>query len=444
MGACDPLDHVCFARPNTDGSACDDGRACSTGDACKAGACEALDVSACACVHVGDAACATGLTCCGGGACANLQTDNANCGACGNVCPTDRVCSNGACVAAPAACVAPSVPTLSSVGTALGGGDGLAFDRPAGAAGSVCSAYLSTYRYPSASVVSRVDPSGSLQTMTSPSTDLAPLGAIATPREGSVVFTVALNRPPGSFPTTQPALIAGTFSPAQLSVAATTLSTFSTVPFSTAIYDQGPVGPAFDYKTYTTTGGDSRVYFANWATNGDLVEMRRSCLFCSWTLTTIPVSILPAGDRITAIAFEQHKSPGPTQGHRNVFVGHGTTLSIFDLDSGAQQNINLASAAPPLAITAILGLAVHPVYGDVYVEAKDSTGTRNLLDIDEHDLSVRLARDVQMDLHLQPTLPPGFSNDGRLTIAPDNSVWRLVPPALVGGPPSFSSYQVAR
>jgi hypothetical protein len=443
-GVCDPIEHVCFARPKSDGLACSDGMACTTGDACHAGLCEPGDASACACVNAGDSACGSGLSCCGGGVCANLQTDNAHCGSCANACAADRVCTNGACLAAPAACLSPMPATLASAGPVLGGGDGLAFDRPTGAVGSLCSAYVSTYRYPVASVVSRVDPTGAVQTMTSPSTDLAPLGGITTPREGNLLFTAALNRPAGSFPTTLPALITGTFSPAQLAIASTTSPTSSSVPFTTTIYDQGPVGPAFDYKTYTSTGGDSRLYFGNWGTNGDVVQMRRTCPFCEWTRTTVPVSILPAGDRITAITFEQHKSPGPTQGHRNLYVGHGTILSIVDLDSGAQQNLDLASAAPPPATTAILGLAVHPVYGDIYVEIKDATGTRNLLDIDEHDLSIRLARDVQMDLHLQSSIPQGFSNDGRLTIAPDNSVWRLVPPTVVGATPTFSAYQVAR
>jgi hypothetical protein len=49
-----------------------------------------------------------------------------------------------------------------------------------------------------------------------------------------------------------------------------------------------------------------------------------------------------------------------------------------------------------------------------------------------------------MDLHLQSSLPQGFFDDGRLTIAPDNSVWRLVPPTVVGATPTFSAYQVAR
>jgi hypothetical protein len=92
----------------------------------------------------------------------------------------------------------------------------------------------------------------------------------------------------------------------------------------------------------------------------------------------------------------------------------------------------------------VLGLAAHPVYGDVYVEVKDSSGTRNLLDLDEHDLSVRLVRDVQIDLHLQPLVPSSFSNDGRLAITPDDRLLRLVPPPLIGGPPSFAGYPVAR
>jgi hypothetical protein len=436
-GACDPLEHVCYARPNLDGSACSDGRACSTGDTCRSGVCEPADVSTCACINAGDAACAPGLTCCGGGVCADLQTDSAHCGSCTNACAADRTCSGGACVAAPAACLAPTAATLSSVASLLGGGDGLAFDRPAGAVGGVCSAYLSTYRYPSASVVSKVDPSGAVQTMTSPSTDSAPLGAIATPREGNQVFATALNRAPGLFPTTQSALIEGAFSPAHLTIARTTLSTSATVPFAAAMYDQGPVGPAFDYQSYTGAGGDSRLYFGNWATNGDVVELRRPCPICSWTQTTVPVSILPAGERITAIAFEQHKSPDPSQFHRSLYIGHGTTLTIVDLDTGSQKNVDLS-------VTAILGLAVHPVYGDVYVEVKDSSGARNLVDIDEHDLSVRRVRDVQIDLHLQPLVPPSFSNDGRLAITPDFKLLRLVTPVLLGGPPTFTGYQVAR
>src|SRR5262249_51937734 len=155
---------------------------------------------------------------------------------------------------------------------------------------------------------------------------------------------------------------------------------------------------------------DSWVYLGNWASNGDVVEAHRACPFCTWTVTQLPINITPAGDRITAIAFERHKNPGPTQGHRYLYIGHGSVLTIVDLDSGSQSTLNLSSVVPPLTVASILSIAVHPVYGDLFVEVKDSSTHRFLLNIDEHDLSARHVRDVQTDLHLKPPIPLLFSD----------------------------------
>jgi hypothetical protein len=247
-----------------------------------------------------------------------------------------------------------------------------------------------------------------------------------------------VNRPPGSVPQTTPGLAAGSFSSGALSAVLTTVPTSATTPFSNANFNQGPVGPGMDLDAYTASGGaDVRLYVGNWAANGDVHLLRRPCAACAWAATQLPVAITPAGDRITAIAFE--RQPGPVQ-HRFLVVAHGTTLSIVDLDTAQQADLDLALAAPAPAPAAILSIAIHPQYGDIIVEVRDTSNGRRILVVRE-DRTVRELRDVQADLRTLPLAPASFTTDGRIVMMPDGQLLRLIP--SVGAiPPQFQVYKL--
>jgi len=437
VGTCDLGYHVCYGKPLADGTGCSDGQACSTGDACVAGVCKAADDSSCACVTAGDAACPPGTTCCGAGVCVNLLASSTHCGACGNACPADRVCSEGSCIAAPAACLsAPDLTRLNSVASTLAGADAITFDRGPEAA-PFCAAYVSTYRYPTLSSLYKVyAQGGSITGTVNPGPNSAPLNGIATPNDGSLILATAVNRPgvPSS-----PYMISGEIALGFV-VAATGAATASIVPFDNSIYNQGPVGPVLDHATYIPTGVFVELYFGNWLTNGDVVVIGRGCSTCPWTTSAVPVNL--AGERITAIAFEVGKVPGVLS-HRLLYLGHGTHLTIYDLNLGSPTSIDLNAGAPSPPIASILGIAVHPVYGAIYVEVKNTAGNRYLVEIDAHDYSQRHLRDVQVDLHLQPLVPLFFTNDGRITVMPQRDLLRLVLPPS-GGTPVFEGWKVAR
>jgi hypothetical protein len=436
QAACDLSSGTCYRLPLPDGSACDDGKSCSTGDACRSGECKANSYSACPCTQTGDAACAAGLTCCGT-VCVSLEGDPGHCGGCGTVCQPDQTCTQGSCNVAPAPCGAPTVSTLTSISPSLSGADAIAFDRAA----SFCSAYVSTYRYPTASVVQRVDPAGGVTTVTSASPDLAPLHGIAAPREGNQVYAAIVNRPSGSVPQTSPGLLEAAFVPAHASVARTAAFTFGAQPFALSIYDQGPVGPALDMTYYSTTG-TGRTYFGNWNANGDVVVVQQACVGCPWSVGPVPVSITPVGDRITAIAFAPARTLAPVQ-HRTLAVGHGAVLSLVDLDTSFQTVVNLVVAAPPPTVSAILGIAVHPHYGDIFVEVSDPAAHRRILQVREDDHSIRNLSDIQQDLRLSPVVPPFFTNDGRLVFQPSGKLLRLVP-GTAPSPATFAEFGASR
>jgi len=223
-------------------------------------------------------------------------------------------------------------------------------------------------------------------------------------------------------------------------VARTTGPTFSSVPFVTTNFNQGPVGPALDTTTYTTSF-TGKAYFGNWTSNGDVIVVSQSCPTCSFTASTVPVTITPAGDRITAIAFAARSATAPVR-HAMLYIGHGTKLSIYDLDVPGQLDLDLAAATPPPLISSILSIAVHPVYGDIFVEVGDTALSRRILAVREDDHSVRNVRDLAVDSKVVPLPPATFSNDGRLVIAPSLQLLRYVP--VLNAPPTFAQYGVTK
>ncbi len=439
VGACNSSTGACYRHPLPNGTPCDDGKACSLNDTCQAGVCKAGDYSGCPCTGTGDAACAFGLTCCGG-MCVNLLSGQNSCGACNVACPSDRMCSQGSCVVAPASCQSPNAGTLAGAGPILTGVDAVDFDRGA----ALCYAYASTYRNPSVSPVLRVDPAGGVTSLTNPSTDAAPLNGIAAARQGNQIFAVMIDKPFGSFPQTTPGVIDGTFSPARSSVDATTSATFASQPFAATIFNQGPVGPAFDYQSYTPSG-PTKLYLGNWQANGDVRIVQQQCPICPWLVNSVPVVINPPGDRITAIAYAPGSPIAPVR-HSSLYVAHGSIVSIFDVDTSTQTNIDLAGVdiVPPATVNAILSIAVHPVYGDVYIEARDTLSRREILEMRQQDRTLRNQHDVCTDLKLSPVAPATFSNDGRLVLEPSGLLLRVVPASNPNGPASFLEYGASR
>jgi len=317
----------------------------------------------------------------------------------------------------------------------MSGADSIAYERtPLG----VCSAYVATYATTGPSSLKKVDPFGGVTQATLLSPDQAPLHGVDVVREGDLVFATMVNRPPGQFPLATPGMATGSVSSGSLGAATTAQPTSSTIPFSDPRFDTGPVGPALDYLIDPNNPGARRVYLGNWVANGDLYLIGRSCPICPWIATPVSHFSNPTGSRITAIAFEEVKVPGPvTVKHRHLFVGHGSTLSILDLDADQQTDVDLSQ--PPPGASRIFSLTVDPWYGDVYMEvdAVGSPGTNRLLMVREDDHSIRNLYDAHVDLRVVPPAPQSFPDQGRICASSGAILERLVPNAFPGSQPAF-------
>jgi hypothetical protein len=155
--------------------------------------------------------------------------------------------------------------------------------------------------------------------------------------------------------------------------------------------------------------------------------------------------------RVTAMAIGQFQDA--TKGtQRRLFVGHGAILSVIDLGTGGQTDVNLATAYTPVGnqqtVNGILSIAMHPQYGDILVEVKGANGFSYLLNVDGGDNSVRHELTVQRELqHTQtPTTPVpsdfGQSSDGHLVFMPDGMLLRFA--VVVNGLPTFATYKVSK
>ena len=159
------------------------------------------------------------------------------------------------------------------------------------------------------------------------------------------------------------------------------------------------------------------------------------------------------GERVTALAVgEVQDSKKITQ--RKLVVGHGSIVSIIDLSSGAQTDINLASAYVPTglqeAVSHISALAVHPQYGDIWAEVWGGVNRRRyLINIDSNDNSCRHGLTVQkMYQHSQNPSNPipsdfGTTGDGHLVFMPDGMLLRYE--AVVNmSPANWATFKVTK
>jgi hypothetical protein len=98
-------------------------------------------------------------------------------------------------------------------------------------------------------------------------------------------------------------------------------------------YNNGPVGPAFDWKTYDGTVATRTAYWANWTVNGDVKRIDGA----SWAVT----EMFSFTERVTAIAFGRRDyswksiSNGSLKKQRanSLYIAHGTTLTIINIDT---------------------------------------------------------------------------------------------------------------
>ena len=438
-----------------DGTACNDGLDCtcdathadssgnctSTGanDACRSYVCASDYFKTCPCTNPGDRACAPGSTCCGSsnGGCVNLQTDVHHCGGCGIDCGTGGSCINGQCHQANP-CSAPTAAQLASAGVT--GATALAFD----ANGSNCNAYLSTYVTSSVNAIYQVTPSATKVAFNSPAGNFTPLNGVAVTKQGDMAFGAYVNDSTTTF-TGGLAWEQSIASPTALQKPVSASVLTGTAPWTEARFDDGPVGPAFDYATYSPgVASSGNAYFGNFTTTGTITKLTYTS-GTSWTTSPVTYSN-PASERITAIAFERrwNRSKTPRTKDRTLFIAHGTTLSLIDLDTGVQTDVNVNSAFRSAhgenPFTGILSIAVHPLFGDIYLEVRDNQPTPNqyVIDVDDIDLSARNFTDVEDDEHEGTGFPVSFTTQGKLVMTPSMNLMRMVP--TINGAPSFTAY----
>jgi len=470
------------------------GASTSNQDVCRNGACSSDDYSACTCVNPGDRACPPGATCCGAnnGGCVNLDDDPQHCGSCANDCGeytlsatscsndshcglcaldaecaqfggkcvdgtcgkcrpnpaggasvchrlTNRgVCTAGVCTSG-AACVGPDASDLAGAAATQPGMSALDFEftcEPDGT--SRCRAYATDYRTDGAGALLQID-DGAVVTTYTPAVPPSPLlNGVAVSRDGSQLVASMVND--GSIPGL--ALRAGpTYSRVK-----TALGTggVDDQPFDQVQFNKGPVGPAFDFVTFT--GSTSRkAWFGNFQCPAAPTDGTCTCTdlgLCridfsngtNWTATPEVYCNQPCtgtgvcdysgscpgpGERMTALAFDRRAIAPDTVLHRYLVVAHGTILSFVDLDGGTprQRDVNLALASrynpDPIrgesTIAAVLSIAPMP-WGDVIVEVRgagDKPAPGNvkntwLVNVNPNDRSVRNERDVQSDLRNVP------------------------------------------
>ena len=310
--------------------------------------------------------------CCGAVGCVDLKSDPYNCGACGVACATGY-CADGFCRGS-ARCSFPTAQALSGVAGMLTGSDALAFDSASlQGRGGVCNAYTSVYLSQGTSGLTLIDPSPKVTNMPAPAAKM-PLHGVAVSLLGDQAFGSMLSD--GVLPPDLVVASAGRLLKASPDIGAN-LNTDGGAnnPFSDGRFNRGPVGPVFDSVSYVPgMDGTRNVYLANWTTNGDLVRLG----YTGQVWVAAPIVVVAAktkGKRITAIAFGQRKR----NGHRMIYLAVDTRVLALDLDNNNDMSEWAdfkwwlpADGCGMCVPTAILGMAVHPVVGDLYLEVRDS------------------------------------------------------------------------
>jgi outer membrane protein assembly factor BamB len=430
---------VCYLQPIPNGTSCSDGLACTTGDQCVSGVCVPTTTASCACVNVGDRACAGGQECCGAGVCSDLGNDPANCGACGTACRPEQTCVAGACRRDPTySCpTAPGAGLLNSVSGGLVGATAVAFDPQA------CNAVVSVYpQLSSAGTILRVTPAGAVHPTIAPAGPPSPENGVAVSPNGNFLFGTIANEVLFDPPFT-PGLHFVDPSRSVNSVPLIASHTHATVPFSTAAYDQGPVGPAFDLRRFNGTNSSPlRLYEGNWSVDGEVIRLDAAPFISGhiWTATSTPV-FSTGGTRITALAYGVRPGVQPAG---VLLIGYGTNLTVFcsaetngevSCPAGYPATLNLNSTSVYGGVRRILSLAADPLYGDVYAVVEDVSGLHQSLVVRGDDLSVRNLRDMQIDWGVSAT-PRTFTDERRGSLS-WGRLLMIRPPTVIGNKPAF-------
>ena len=431
----------CIEWPLANGTACNDGLACTTSSACDGGMCLSANYAGCACSLVGDRACVAGLECCGAAAgCVDLSSSSANCGGCGHACLPDQVCEAGVCARDDAAVCpggSPSASLLNSLVTSLAGSTALAY------ADATCNAVLSgTTSTLGAGKIYRVTPLGTVVTTAVPGASASPENGVAVSPNGNFLFGGIANEILGD-PLINPGLHVVDLFRSTNVMPLNATRTYGSLPFVTNEYNQGPVGPTLDLKTFNGTNGSPlRLYQANWFANGDVVKLNGSFAAGAYTWSaTSPAIFSNHGIRITALAYGTRPDTPPTG---VVWTGYGSRVTVFcttDTNGGAAcpagypKTLDLASSDVFGGVQRIYSLAADPLYGDVYAVVKNAAGVQQLLLIRGDDLSVRALNNVQLDWRI-PATPLTFTDERRGALAWSRFV-TMRPPTTIGSRPVF-------
>jgi hypothetical protein len=214
-------------------------------------------------------------------------------------------------------------------------------------------------------------------------------------------------------------------------------------PFTDSRFNEGPIGPAFDYVTYAGTNTTRHLYFGNWQVSGDLYHI--SFPTTTWSAAAVSYTGNSGNERVSAIAFERrwYKAISPHTKDRNIYLAHGHTLSLINLDHAGQTDVNIDGTLLKNdgegTIVSIISIAVHPIFGDIYLEVIDSNNLHWILEVGDDDLTPHNEIDVAVARNLgNGAITGSFSNDGRIVMDPQFNILRIVP--TIDGTPSFTTY----
>jgi hypothetical protein len=219
---------------------------------------------------------------------------------------------------------------------------------------------------------------------------------------GETTWVLAGNRsnyPSGVMPTLNDALFLDAPHDNDNSQTTAPLTPASAGPFENIIYNQGVVGPVIDTRSSLEPPVLGDVYFANWPTQGSLRKITPSCPHpsgsCTYTSVAAPNWSVSSvrGARITAIAYSNFCFGGCSGNRPIIFLAVGNEIWAYKLPTiditgnpvPAQQvlyadfaDTNLYQPDPDnpeeLPITGVLSMSADPLYGDLYIEARDSGG----------------------------------------------------------------------